>query len=132
MKISIGKTFDTGQIIKSFKEIGVKGAEEFVTYFSDLSTQLVNALRGTLTLEENLNTLVKTVSMTDNTRFSFTLTGQNAKKTPKHIIVTRAYPITNAVTSFGWQILQDGSVEVLATFNGTPTSSVDVTLVIFF
>ena len=130
MKISIGRVFDSGQVMKALKAAGVKGMDEFITYLYDMSTQLVNALRGTLTIEDNLNSLVKEISLEHNVRLAIKLPDQ--KKIPRHVFLTRAIPIENSPLSFGWQILQDGNLQLLATFTGAPTSEVQVTVVILF
>lgn len=130
MKISIGRVFDSGQVLKMLTDAGVKGMDEFITYLYDMSTQLVNALRGTLTIEDNLNSLVKNIELKHNVRLAMQL--PDRKKTPRHVFLTRAIPIENSPLSFGWQMLQDGNLEMLATFTGAPTAAVQVTVVILF
>jgi len=122
--------FDSGQVMKALTEAGVKGMDEFITYLYDMSTQLVNALRGTLTIEENMNSLVKPVDLQHNVRLAMQL--PNQKKTPRHVFLTKAIPMANSPLSFNWQMLQDGNLEVLATFTGAPTTAVQVTMVILF
>lgn len=130
MKISIGRTFDSGQVLASLSKSNVKGLDDFITYLQDMSTQLVNALRGTLTFEDNFNSTVKVIALEHNTSLTFQL--PDGRKSPQHIIVTRTGNFTYPLSSFVWQLTDKGDVQVKATFTGTPTQAIDVTLVILY
>jgi hypothetical protein len=130
MKINIGRVFDSGPVIEAFSKAGIKGANDFLTYMADLSNQVVNALRGTLTIEDNLDSLVKVIELKHGESIEILLPDQ--KKMPKHVFPTKAIPFANAVITFNWQMTQTGTLEVVATFTGTPTAPVQVNMVILF
>lgn len=130
MKLSLGRTFDTGQVLQALSKAGVKGIDDFITYLQDFSTQTINALRSTLTFEDNFNCLVKTIELTS--AVSQTIQLPNQKKSVRHIIPTQSVPFANAVTQFNWQITDTGLLEVKASFAGSPTAAVQITMVILF
>lgn len=130
MKITLGRSFDGARVIETLAKSGVKGMDEFVTYLQDFASQTVNALRGTLTIGDNLNSLEKTIDLIHNVGLTLQLPDQ--KKVPKHVILTKAIPFSAAPTSFNWQLTSAGDLEIKATFTGSPTAAVTVTMVILF
>ena len=130
-KLNLTRVFDAGRVIQSFSKAGIGGdLEDFITYLADFTNQIIGAIRKTLTIEDNMDSEVKTVQLPHNVVQKISLT--SPKKVPRHIWITKVLPFTNAPLSFTWQMAQDGSLEVLATFTGAPTDKVDTTLVILF
>ncbi len=132
MKLDIPRSFDTGFIRQAFQKAGIEGADDFFTYLQEFSLQIVNAIRGALTIEENLNSDVRTLELKHNVTTTIQLTTTQLKKTPKHIFPTKAVPFANSITAFNWQMDQNGFIEIHASFTGAPTSAVQVTMVILF
>lgn len=132
MKLNIPNSFDTGMLREAFTKAGVDGTDDFISYIQSFSSQMVTAFRGGITVEENMNSDVRVVELQHDTSLTIQLPDALLKKTPKHILITKAIPFANSVTAFNWQITQNGLIEVKASFAGTPTSKVQVTMVILF
>jgi hypothetical protein len=87
-------------------------------------------VKGRLTVEDNLDSEIRTLDLKNGITQKIQLT--DPKKTPKHVWITKIIPLANAPLSFGWQMAQDGKLEVQATFTAAPTAAVSVTLMILF
>lgn len=129
-KITSTRTFDVGRVIQALAAKGIGDLEDFLTYVQDFSIQMISALNKTLTIEQNLDSETRVIGLMDGIPQKIFI--QNSQKVPLHIITTKTMPFSNPVTSFAWQILQDGSLQVQASFLGSPTSQVDTTLIILF
>jgi len=129
-KITSTRTFDVGRVIQALAAKGIGDLEDFLIYVQDFSIQMISALNKTLTIEQNLDSDNRVVFLTSGVRQRVRI--EDPKKIPRHVFPSKCIPFLNPVLTFNWQILQDGALEVLATFDGTPQAPVEVTLVILF
>lgn len=129
-KFNLTRVFDAGKVTQIFAKLGAGDLADFVEYLADFTNQVVAGLKGRLTVEENLDSEIKNLNLKQGVIQKIQLT--DPKKIPKHVIITKTTPITNAPLSFGWQMAQDGRLEVQATFLGVPTTAVTVTIMILF
>lgn len=129
-KLNLTRVFDAGRVIQSLSKIGAGDLEDFITYLADFTNQIIGAIRKTLTVEDNMDSEVKTVDLKSSVSLKIALA--NPKKIPKHVFITRVIPFANPASSFSWQMAQDGSLEVKAVFVGSPSINVATTLIILF
>jgi len=129
-KFNLTRVFDSGLAIQIFTRLGAGDLADFVNYLADFTNQIVAGVKGRLTVEDNLDSEIRTLDLKNSTLQKIQLT--DPKKIPKHVWITKTTPMVNAPLSFGWQMAQDGKLEVQATFNAEPTTPVTVTLMILF
>lgn len=129
-KITSTRTFDVGRVIASLAAKGIGDLEDFLTYVQDFSIQMISALNKTLTVEQNLDSDNRVVSLISGVSQNIRI--QDPKKVPVHVLVSKCIPFNNPIDTFNWQITQDGSLQVMATFIGAPTSAVQVSLIVLF
>lgn len=129
-KITSTRTFDIGRVIQSLSKKGIDDLGDFLVYVQDFSIQMISALNKTLTIEENLDSDNRTINLIHGVPQKIRI--PNAQKIPKHVWISKTIPFTTPATSFAWQITQDASLEVVATFTGAPTTAVQTTLIILF
>lgn len=129
-KFNLTRVFDSGLAIQIFTRLGAGDLADFVNYLADFTNQIVAGVKGRLTVEDNLDSEIRTLDLKNGITQKIQLT--DPKKTPKHVWVTKIIPLANAPLSFGWQMAQDGKLEVQATFTAAPTAAVSVTLMILF
>lgn len=129
-KFNLTRVFDSGLVLQIFSRLGAGDLADFVNYMADFTNQIVAGIQKRLTIEENLDSEVKTLALKNGVIQKIQLT--DPKKTPKHVWITKTIPLANAPLSFGWQMAQDGSLEIQAAFTGTPTAAITVTIMILF
>ena len=129
-KFNLTRVFDSGLAIQIFTRLGAGDLADFVNYLADFTNQIVAGVKGRLTVEDNLDSEIRTLDLKNSTLQKIQLT--DPKKIPKHVWITKTTPMVNAPLSFGWQMAQDGKLEVQATFNAEPTTPVTVILMILF
>ena len=129
-KFNLTRVFDSGLAIQIFTRLGAGDLADFVNYLADFTNQIVAGVKGRLTVEDNLDSEIRTLDLKNSTSQKIQLT--DPKKIPKHVWITKTTPMVNAPLLFGWQMAQDGKLEVQATFNAEPTTPVTVTLMILF
>jgi hypothetical protein len=129
-KLNLTRVFDAGRVIQSLSKVGAGDLEDFITYLADFTNQIIGAIRKTLTIEDNLDSEIRTIDLRSGVSQSITLL--NGKKVPKHVFITKTVPFDAPATSFGWQMAQDGTLQVKAIFLGSPSGNIATTLVILF
>lgn len=129
-KLNLTRVFDAGRVIQSFSKLGAGDLEDFITYLADFTNQIIGAISKNLTIEDNMDALVKTIDLKSSVSQKITLT--NVKKTPRHVFITKVIPFENPATSFNWQMAQDGTLEVQAIFLSNPSGNISTSLVILF
>ncbi len=128
-KLSIARLQDITSLVNGLTKAGVEGADAFVTFVTDFSDQIISALRNRLTIEENLSSTVKDVTLSEATNQVISF---DKKLTPKHVFATKCRPFSTAVTAFNWEMTQSGDLRVRASFLNAPTTLQTVTLVILY
>lgn len=125
-KLSISRFLEVSKYLatNSGKEL-----QDFITYVSDLADQTLRALRNGIGLRDNLDATVKTVSVKHNIDAIINTDG----KTPLAIMPTyQVNSNVNMISAFAWTTNQAGQIIVRVQFASAPTSSLDITLVIYF
>lgn len=123
--VNITRIFDTAKAkaTKSGQEL-----LDFVVYTSEALSQIIAAVRNNLSFPDNFNCIISEVDLKHNTEQQINTNG----KKPTDIIITRTFSLTNVNTGFGWQFNGSGQLTVKALFDGAPTNTVKVRLVIMF
>lgn len=121
---------DVGKVIQALAVKGIGDLEDFLIFVQDFANQVISALNKTLTIEQNLDSEIRVLNLLHGVTQKIIFT--DAQKVPKLVWVAKTIPFENPTTSFAWQIKQDGSLEVMANFQGAPTNAVMTTLVILF
>lgn len=124
-KLNISRIFDVS------KYLSTKAGQELadvLEYISSLSEQILRALRNGLSFADNFDAIQSTVSLTSGVA---SVVGTSGKR-PIGIVPMRIVSTTSRVDSFGWYLNDQGQTVVTATFTGSPTTAIDVVLVIFF
>lgn len=130
MKISTSRLFDTQKIIDAFKAAKVEGIDDFVTNLSDLSDQIVRILRNRVSLQDNVDCVVKEIELQHNV--SLALGNPSEKRTIQHIVPSRSSSFDNPVSAIAWEYSGDGSIKLKAQLLGAPTGKVKVTLIMYY
>lgn len=125
MKLGVSRLLETSKLLntKAGQELS-----DFFTYFSEFADGVIRALNNNLTLEDNLNGKSITASLKNNTEQVINTDGKN----PVEVRVRRVISATSGVDSFIWYVNNSGQTVVKATFSGSPTAPLDVSLAILF
>lgn len=127
MNISIAKLVEVSKYLatKSGAEL-----QEFIEYMGGLSEQVIRALKGGLTFRDNFDCEVLEVALTSGTP---QIVG-NKKNTvkPSGVIPQRVISSQYALDSFLWYLDGQNKLTVKATFTGSPTDKVTVSLVVLY
>lgn len=129
-KITSTRMPDVGRVIQALATKGIGDLEDFLIYVQDFANQVISALNKTLTIEQNLDSEVRTLNLLHGVPQKIIFT--DPQKIPKLVWVGKTIPFQNPALSLAWQIKQDGALEVQATFVGAPGTPVQTTLVILF
>lgn len=128
-KLTISRIFETGKVIQAFAQKGLTvGVNDFVDFVASFAEQTLRALRNGLTFTDNFNCSIKTVSLSSNTPQVISTDG----KSPIGMIPIRVVSSSTSLTGFNWYFNNSNQTIVVATFSPTPTSLVDLTLIILF
>lgn len=130
MKITISRLFESRIVLEALAKAKLGALNDFVTYLSDLAEQMIRALRNGLTFEDNLDCEVRSISLKHAVAQKVTIRKQNRRA--KHVIPTRTIPSANPILSFAWSLDVEDRVVMQATFAGSPSDTVDVTVLILF
>lgn len=125
--IQVPKIFDVSLLSRS-KILG--DIQPLVDYLSQFTENIVRALQNGIAVADNLDSLVKTVSLSSGTA---TIIGLPSSRVPIGVLVLKQTTTTNPITSFVWQMTDSAQLQVTATFltsNSTAPSA--VTLMILF
>lgn len=128
MKINVSKLFDANKVIEAFIAAKIEGIEDFVTNLSDLSDQVLRALRQRLTLADNIDCETKVLAMTSGVSVKY-LPPEPTRRV-KHIVPSRSSNFANPVLSTSWRYTTGGEIEILCTFPFSPAT--DVTFILFY
>lgn len=124
MKITITRLLETSKALST--EAGQQ-LKETLVYLAELAEQTVRALRNGLTFADNFDCTVSKVSLKHNTA-----TVVSATKAVAGMVPMRVYSSTYALDSFTWYYDDGNRLNVKAGFVGSPSASVDVTLLILY
>lgn len=123
-RLTIGRIFESSKALAT--EAG-KQLTDFINDFADFREQVIRALRNGLTFKDNFNCIVSTVSLKHNTPQVINTNGQQ----PIGVIVLRSAKQIYNVT-IAWELNDKSELSVLPTISGSPTSAIDVVLLIIF
>lgn len=122
-RLTIGRIFE---LSKALATAAGKELADFINDYADTREQVVRALRNGITLKDNINCILSTVSLKHNTPQIVNTSGRQ----PVVVFVGRtAKQIYNC--SIGWEMNNNGELSVLPTITGT-TNAIDVVLLIIF
>lgn len=124
MKITLTRVLETSKILAT--DIGQK-IPDFFNYMAEFVEQVVRALRNGLTFQDNFDCLVKTVSLQHDVPQVV-----SADRKVNGIIPLRVMSQSLKLDGFGWYYDQQNRLTVNATFDPTPTSTIDVMILILF
>lgn len=102
-------------------------APDFFTYMSDFVDNAVRALRNGLTIADNFDATLKTLSVTHNTAQVITLP---SGKTAVGIIPLRLVSTTYGIDSFAWYYDERGRLTVKVGITSAPSDAQQVVLAI--
>jgi hypothetical protein len=127
VNISIAKLVEVSKFLatKSGTEL-----REFVEYMGGMSEQVIRALKNGLTFRDNFDAEVLEVELTSGTA---QIVG-NKKVTvkPSGVLVQRVISSLYALDSFLWYLDGQNKLTVKATFTGSPTDKVTVSLIVLY
>lgn len=95
---------------------------------NDLADQTIRTLRNGISLVDNVNALVSTVSLTHDTWAEIATGG----KLPTQILFGRVASATYLLAAHGWYMDERGKLQVKVQFTPVPTAALSVTLTILF
>jgi len=124
-KLTTSRFFDTGLIGKaaSYQEL-----QPFFDYQTQLNDNLIRILINGIGLRDNIDAVILPIGLKQNTP-----TGFGAVRTPVAVYVGGQRPISPAITTFVWEMGNDGRpVATLTTTDPSYTGTLDVTLVIHY
>ncbi len=126
-KITIARLLETSKLLAT--EAGQQ-LSELITYMSDLSEQVLRTLNNAVTIRDNLDAKIVTVSLKQNTDQVVNTDG----KYPVWIAPARVVSNVYGIENFHWYINSANDVVVRAGFTASPGSNTpfDVVLVIFY
>jgi hypothetical protein len=128
-KIRVSKLVDIQGLIQSMTEKGIEGAEEFGTFLSEFSDQVIRGFRNGLSLVDNFYGTEVDVSLKDGV---IQKVKNDPKLTPRHVFPSYVSSFENPVETFSWRLDSSQQIEVRANFLGSPSSTVTVRLVILY
>lgn len=123
-KFTVTRLLETSRILAT--DVG-QAIPDFFNYMAEFVEQTTRSLRSGLTFADNFACDYKTVSLTSGTAQKVTAT-----KTVIGMLPLRVGSTSCGIDSFGWYYDAQGALTVKATFTGSPTTALDVLLVILF
>ena len=114
----------------AFKKAGIQGVEDFVSYLADATEQLIQSVKNGLSIEDNINGSVKTLTLKHEVATAVSV--PVPKKTVLHMFPTFVSDFNSPIESFSWQYTSDGNLEVMASFRGAPTRGLNVRVVMLY
>lgn len=124
MKITITKLLETSKYLAT--EAG-KQLADMIVQLAEFMDQGVRALRNGLTIRDNFDAQIKSISLKDSTATTIAIA-----KTVTGVIVTRTLSTTYSLASFLWYYDSNSRLTVKATFTPTPPDAVDLEAVFLF
>lgn len=125
-KLAISRFLETSKFLAT--ESG-KELSDFISYVSDLADQSLRALRNGVGVRDNLDAVVKAVTVKHNTDAIVNTDG----RVPLAVMPTyQATSLASMVSGFAWSVNQQGQVVVRMKFDNAPSTSLDISLVILF
>lgn len=128
-KITISRLFEISQYLTTKAGQELRPALAYISEFAEVT---LRNLRNGLTFSDNLDCEIKQVSVRDGVE---TIISIASKRRPSRIYIDRIIDNTfYVVNAYGWKFNSVGDVVIKVKFDGTPSSSLDITLnlVIFF
>lgn len=122
--------FKSNRLLETAKILTTKVGQEipdFFSYMADFVENTARILRGGISFGDNFACQVKTVTLTSGTA-QVVLASQSVTG----IIPLRVVSPSSGLDSFAWFYDTGGKLTVKATFTGSPTSALDVLLVLLF
>jgi anti-sigma regulatory factor (Ser/Thr protein kinase) len=124
-KIATERIYDSG------KELATKTGQElknFIGFVTSAFTEVVIALKGGLTYEDNYNCKIVTVELVN--AITQVISAKSGLQTIKEIRVRQVVSTLYGMDTFHWYTDGDGSVKVLMTFTGSPAASTRINVVL--
>lgn len=127
MNISIAKLVEVSKFLAT--EAGGE-LREFIEYMGGMSEQVIRALKNGLTFRDNFDAEVLEVELTSGTA---QIVG-NKKTTvkPSGVLVQRVISSLYSLDAFLWYLDGQNKLTVKATFTGSPTDKVTVSLIVLY
>lgn len=130
MKVTFSNVFDTDDVIRRLQEAKIQGLDDFVRSISDMNAKLTMLLRSNVSLSDNVDCAVKVLTMKHDEELE--IENPQPLKQVQHLVSTRSLPYKNPITSLAWQYNAKGNINIKAQFLGSPDTSSQVTIVMYF
>jgi hypothetical protein len=122
-KVTISRIYELSRYIatKSGKEL--QGPLEYLAEFAELT---LRSLRNGLTFSDNMDCESRRVTVRNDTETVISIaTNKRAQRIYLDRVIDQTYYV---VTSFGWKYNSKGEIVVKVGFDGSPSSSQDLTI----
>lgn len=128
-KIRVSRMVDIQSLVASMAKAGIEGAEEFGSFLSEFTDQVIRGFKQGISVRDNLFGTEVDVSLKDGVSQKFK---NDPQRTPRHVLVSYVSPFENGVQSFNWKLDSEQQIVVQASFAGSPSSNVTVRLIILY
>lgn len=129
MKITASKLFDTDLVVKALEAAKVTGLQDFISNLSEISDQVIRALKNKISLQDNIDCSEKEIALFGD--IPLNIANPIDGRRVRHILVSRTRDVANPVTTFAWQYTAKGEIELNVAFK-TFKSKNTVTLLMFY
>jgi uncharacterized protein RhaS with RHS repeats len=123
-QVNVTKVFD---VTKALSTVAGQQLKDVITYVSDATEQLISSLRNGLTFSQNFDCQVRNVTLTHNLA-----TVISANRRVQGIFVTRVLSDTYGYAGLTWYYDSQGQLTVKIAYTSTPTTALDVRLILEF
>ena len=124
MKLTLTRLLDLSKALSTNAGNELK---DTMTYLAEFVDQCVRSLRNGLTFTDNFDCAISTVGLKHNTATIISST-----KPVNGIVPLRVFSSVNALDSFTWYFDDGGRLTVKAGFVGSPTATINVTLLLLY
>lgn len=125
MKLTIGRIFEISRVVNTKAGGEIK---DFIEWVSTASEQFVRALRNGLTFYDNMQCIVKTVSVSSDVSRAINTGGKKINS----IIISRVYSSVYAVDHMLWYYSSDGNLYLKVGFTNSPSGDVEIDILMFY
>lgn len=127
MKLTIGKLLESSRYLAT--EVGQQ-IPDFFVFMSDLTDQVVRALRNGLTFQDNFDAEIRTTSVTHNT--AQVVVPRKPGAAVQGIIPLRLVSQTHGIDSFAWYYDPQGRLTIRVGITSAPANPIQITLAILY
>lgn len=126
MKITFGRIFETSLVgkTKAYEEL-----QPFIDWIQSAIDNMARALTSQLSVSDNLD--ASFISQTARSTSTAVTLEFKAPKRPQALMLASA-PVSPKVTSWGWQVLVNGNVQVSLVFDAAPATGADLRFLAFY